>query len=117
LHKEILVINASQFAADSLDERASDRTINRRDFAQLILEAISSRDGGDYLTPDEGLIATVILIITGTVTTSIMLTCITYVLGKHQDVKEKLFQELVQAVPEKNSTIRLVTSDISLNQQ
>ncbi|KAH8550519.1 cytochrome P450 [Umbelopsis sp. PMI_123] len=97
--------NILKFAADSLDERASDRTINRRDFAQLILEAINSRDGGDYLTPDEGLIATVILIITGTVTTSIMLTCITYVLGKHQDVKEKLFQELVQAVPEKNSTI------------
>jgi cytochrome P450 len=111
----MLIINAPQFASDSLEERANDNVSGRRDFTQLMLEAINSTNGNDHLTPEEGHVTSVMLIITGTVTTSTMLTFITYVVSKHPDVKEKLFQELIQAMPEKNTTIRLVNYDCLTN--
>lgn len=104
------MLNIPQFAANSLEKRATEGTAGRRDFTQLMLEAIKSTNGNDHLTPVEGHVTSVILIITGTITTSTMLTFISYVVSKHPDVKTKLFQELMNAMPDKNTTLRLVGS-------
>ncbi|CAO3662606.1 unnamed protein product [Umbelopsis ramanniana] len=93
------------FAAESLEKRATEGTAGRRDFTQLMLEAIKSTNGNDHLTPEEGHVTSVILIITGTITTSTMLTFISYVVSKHPDVKKKLFRELMNAMPDKNTTL------------
>ncbi|KAI8584357.1 hypothetical protein K450DRAFT_219447 [Umbelopsis ramanniana AG] len=97
--------NILKFASDSLEERANEKVTGRRDFTQLMLEAINSTNGNDRLTSEEGHVTSVMLVITGTVTTSTMLTFITYVVSKHPDVKEKLFKELINAMPEKDTTI------------
>jgi cytochrome P450 len=109
------VLNIPQFAADSLEKRATEETAGRCDFTQLMLEAIKSTNGNDRLTPEEGHVTSVMLIITGTVTTSTMLTFISYIVSKHPDVKKKLFQELINAMPDKNTTLRLVGSAGPIN--
>ncbi|KAG2183109.1 hypothetical protein INT44_006090 [Umbelopsis vinacea] len=94
-----------KFSSDSIEERANEKAAGRRDFTQLMLEAINSTDGDVHLTPEEGHVTSVMLIITGSVTTSTMLTFVTYAVSKHPDVKEKLVQELINAMPDKNATI------------
>jgi cytochrome P450 len=72
-----------------------------------MLEALESDKKSNYLTVPESQVSSVMLIVAGTDTTSNSMTFIAFLLGKHPKVKERLFQELVQAMPDKNSTLRL----------
>jgi cytochrome P450 len=71
-----------------------------------MLEAMNSDKKTNYLTHDESILSSIMLIIAGTDTTSNSMTFATYLLGKHPEVKERLFQELLQAMPDKSETLR-----------
>ncbi|KAI8584355.1 hypothetical protein K450DRAFT_219433 [Umbelopsis ramanniana AG] len=98
--------NIFDFSKKSMEDRLADKDNTRRDFTALMLAALDSDKKSNYLTVPESQVASVMLIVAGTDTTSNSMTFIAFLLGKHPKVKERLFQELVQAMPDKNSTLR-----------
>ncbi|KAH8550520.1 cytochrome P450 [Umbelopsis sp. PMI_123] len=100
------ITNILNFSQASLDARAADKNATRRDFTQLMLEALQSDKKASFMTVPEIQMSSVMLMIAGTDTTSNSMTFTAFLLGKHPDVRERLFQELLDAMPDKNSTLR-----------
>ncbi|CAO3662610.1 unnamed protein product [Umbelopsis ramanniana] len=98
--------NVFSFSQQSLDTRAADKSNKRRDFTQLMLEAMESEKKNNYLTIPESQVASIMLIVAGTDTTSNSMTFISFLLAKHPKVQERLLEELVQAMPDRMSTLR-----------
>lgn len=99
---------SNQFSEQSLGARLADKANKRRDFAQLMVEAMKADKEGNYLTDAESQVASIVLLVAGTDTTSNTMTFVAFLLSKHPHVQERLFQELREAMPDKNATIRLV---------
>ncbi|KAG2172901.1 hypothetical protein INT43_000251 [Umbelopsis isabellina] len=95
-----------EFSHGTLEERAADNTTNRRDFAHILVEARNSNKKGVCLTEGECAMASVVLTIAGTDTTSNTMTFTAYLLGKNPHVEEKLYQELVKAMPSRDSVLK-----------
>lgn len=89
-----------------MEESAANNTGNRRDFAHILTEARDTDKKGAYLTQGEWAMASVVLTIAGTDTTSNTMTFAAYLLGKNPHVEEKLYQELVQAMPSRDSVLK-----------
>jgi cytochrome P450 len=79
-----------------------------------MLEAMNTDKKSSYMTHEESVMASFMLIVAGTDTTSNSMAFATYLLAKHPEVKELLFQELVQAMPDKSSTLRFVAAVLSI---
>jgi cytochrome P450 len=75
-----------------------------------MVEAMKEDKKGNYLTASESQVASVVLLVAGTDTTSNTMTFVAFLLSKHPHVQERLFQELEEAMPDKNATIKLVIS-------
>lgn len=103
----------NQFSEQSLSARLADKTNKRRDFTQLMVEAMKADKEGNYLTAAESQVASIVLLVAGTDTTSNTMTFVAFLLSKHPHVQERLFEELKEAMPDKNATIRLVVLSIS----
>jgi cytochrome P450 len=95
-----------QFSHGALEERAADKTSKRRDFAHILVEARGSEKKGAYMTEGECAMASVVLTIAGTDTTSNTMTFITYLLAKHRNVQDKLYQELVKIMPSRDDVLK-----------
>jgi len=78
-----------------------------------MLEAMESEKKNNYLTIPESQVASVMLIVAGTDTTSNSMTFIAFLLAKHPKVQERLLEELVQAMPDRKSTLRFALIPIA----
>lgn len=67
----------------------------------------------NYLTIPESQVASVMLVVAGTDTTSNSMTFIAFLLAKHPKIQERLFQELEKAMPDRKSTLRLALLPIA----
>ncbi|KAM3579467.1 hypothetical protein VKS41_007926 [Umbelopsis sp. WA50703] len=102
----VAVDNIKNFSHGALEERAADKTSKRRDFAHILVEARGSEKKGAYMTEGECAMASVVLTIAGTDTTSNTMTFITYLLAKHRNVQDKLYQELVKIMPSRDDVLK-----------
>jgi cytochrome P450 len=100
--------NENKFAKDSLETRMADKGNARRDFTYLMVEAMKEDKVGNYLTVPESQVASVVLLVAGTDTTSNSMTFAAFLLSKHPHVQERLYQELVKIIPDKNAAVRSV---------
>ncbi|KAH8550522.1 cytochrome P450 [Umbelopsis sp. PMI_123] len=98
--------NENKFAKDSLETRMADKGNARRDFTYLMVEAMKEDKAGNYLTVPESQVASVVLLVAGTDTTSNSMTFAAFLLSKHPHVQERLYQELVKIIPDKNAAVR-----------
>ncbi|KAI9282074.1 cytochrome P450 [Umbelopsis sp. AD052] len=94
-----------EFSKKSLSARIADKANQRRDFTQLMVEAMEADKDGNYLTASESQVASVVLLVAGTDTTSNTMTFVAFLLSKYPHVQERLFQVLKEAMPKKNATI------------
>ncbi|KAJ2960252.1 hypothetical protein NQZ79_g4399 [Umbelopsis isabellina] len=100
------LVNIKKFSHGTLEESAANNTTNRRDFAHILVEARDSNKKGVYLTEGECAMASVVLTIAGTDTTSNTMTFTAYLLGKNPHIEEKLYQELVKVMPSRDTVLK-----------
>ncbi|KAI8584352.1 hypothetical protein K450DRAFT_219426 [Umbelopsis ramanniana AG] len=95
-----------KFGDDCLVDSAKNKTNTRRDFTQILRKAMKNCDPNQHMSPTECSLACFMLIVAGTDTTSNSLCFTLYLLAKHPEVKDRLFNDLVRLMPDSQAVLK-----------